>query len=180
MHGHRLSWERNHPGREHSNMDVNGSNGIQTGGIPANNVNNNKNNNNNQTRNSIIHQIPNQKYVKANNCIMYDLIDIIVAKLNAMKHLIKNWMKNQNINYVLQNDIELIKKTINKYHNQYVICKNWKKYGKCNYGEYCWYSHPIFNNNNNNDNYDNGNNNNNNDNLIFKIILIIIIVIAAI
>ena len=164
MYGHRLSWERNHPGRGHSNLDVNGLNGIQAGGIPANinnidNINNNKNNNNNQRRNTkpnlFIHQIPNQKYVKSNNCIMYDLIDIIETKLHAMKQLIKNWMVNQNIKYVLENDIELIKNTIKKYHNQYVICKNWKKYGKCNYGEYCWYSHPIFKNNNNINDYDN-------------------------
>ena len=97
---------------------------------------------------------------------MYDLIDIIDVKLSGMEKLINKWMiNNQLIKSSLLEDIHSIKMNINKYHNKYIICKNWKKYGNCKYDAHCWYFHPTnrndsqpFNNNNNN----NSNNNNNN------------------
>ena len=85
---------------------------------------------------------------------MYDLIDIIDTKLNGMDHLISKWMTNNSIvKLTLINDIKTIKNTINKYHNQYVVCNNYQKYGTCKYGAYCWYLHPT--------SYDNKNTNNN-------------------
>ena len=82
---------------------------------------------------------------------MYDLIDIIDTKLSGMEHLINKWMiNNQLIKSSLLNDIKSIQSNINQYHNKYVICKNWTRYGQCKYGAHCWYYHPINNNNDNN------------------------------
>ena len=90
---------------------------------------------------------------------MYDLIDIIDVKLSGMDRLIHKWMTNhQLIKSTLLDDIKSIKNTINKYHNKYVICKSWKKYGKCKYGANCWYLH-ITNDINNSFNNINSNNN---------------------
>ena len=90
---------------------------------------------------------------------MYDLIDIIDVKLSGMDRLIHKWMTNhQLIKSTLLDDIKSIKNTINKYHNKYVICKNWAKYGKCKYGANCWNLH-ITNDNNNSFNNINSNNN---------------------
>ena len=72
---------------------------------------------------------------------MYDLLHIIETKIDGMDRLISRWMTNENIKLSLINDIKQIKLSINQYHNKYIICKNWKKYGKCKYGTYCWYLH---------------------------------------
>ena len=96
---------------------------------------------------------------------MYDLVDIIETKLNGMDHLIRKWMTNHNlIKSSLINDIKTIKNTINSYHNKYVVCDYYQKYGTCKYGKYCWYLHPtsIDNNNSSNNNTNNSSNNNNN------------------
>ena len=97
---------------------------------------------------------------------MYDLIDVIGTKLNGMDHLIRQWMTEHHIvKSTLIKEIKSIQDTINDYHNKYVICNHYQKYGTCKYGTYCWYLHPTSNDNNNSINNSSNNNNNSNNSI---------------
>ena len=94
---------------------------------------------------------------------MYDLIDIIDTKLDSINHLIEKWMiQNPLVKISILNDINLIKLSIDQYHNKYTVCENYLN-GKCKFGRNCWYAHPtsINNNINNNSQHINKNQNQN-------------------